>query len=1045
MFLQVLGPLDMTNPDDQPLRVNGNKQRLLLACLALQAGDWISSRRLTELLWEGDPPDSAAANLKTYIWELRRALPATAGDGRRIESRRGGSYRLVAERDEIDLLVFEDLLAAGRDALNTGNLVTAQRTLSSAVGLWRDDPLANVPLPAALEPERSRLVEQRWAAVEQLYDIGLSLGQHVSLVADIKRSLEQNPLREALWGQLMTALYRSGRRAEALETYYELGRRLGAQLGIDPGPDLQHLHKLILNDDPQLQSPAPGDVARLPRSATPPAYLPPDLNSFTGREAEMRAVLDLVDRSDALSAASVLISSIDGMAGVGKTMLAVHISHRLTPLFPDGQLFVDLHGFTPDSEPVDAQSALDHLLHQLGVPAEVIPPSPQDRAALYRRRLAGTRTLIVLDNAASEDQVRPLLPGTPGSLVLITSRRRMTDVDDLFPVSLDVLPMPEAVRLFCAVAGIDQAGQDIGLVHEVVRLCGQLPLALRICGVRLRSRPNWDVAHLVDRLRRSHGALSEMTAGQRSVEAAIQLSYQQLNEPEQVLFRALGLHVGTDVDSYAAAALTGFGVLEADQLLESLVDANLLNSDLPGRYRMHDLVFQHAGRLADQQIPEPERRAAVTRLLDYWLAVTAAAATELLPLQPPLTPTLTFPPRYRPECASAEEYVQWFELERANLVLAVSHCRRHGLDDHAWQLAYAIGGLFHLRGHIDDWMTTQEEALRASVHLGDCAERAELLKNVGIAQWMLGNSERTLRHCHQALTMLRAIGDKVGQVHMLVHMGLVYWRLGQYLEALSCEQEGRAIALELGDQNCWLRTAQLLGLTYWRIGRYQAMTELFEHTLDVAQRLDSSLNQADSLNALGLAKVRLGRHDEALEHQLRANEIHQRRGDRWGQIHSHNGIGMAQIGLGRPDQAIAHQQQAIALSRYLSDRWGEAQSLNILGQASLALDKPLDAMTYWEQSLAIVGQIADPGLECDVRNGLGAAHHRRGPYDDAVRCHRQALAIAERIGEPYETARAHVGLARVLAPADDVAATHLEQAARIYRETCVPESSQEPS
>jgi DNA-binding SARP family transcriptional activator len=1033
MMLGVLGPLEIYQRDHQPVRVTGHKQRLLLAILGLRAGEWISTQRLATLLWGDEPPASSAANLKTYMWELRRVLPEPAGGGRRIESRRG-EYRLAADRAEVDLLRFEDLLADGRKALTAGDLAAAVEDLTQATRLWRGEPLENVALPATLVAEQSRLDEQRWSAIEDLHEARLALGQHAEVVADIGQAVARQPLRERLWGQLMIALYRCGRRAEALDAFGELRRRLDEELGIRPGPAVAELHQLVLRDDPWLAVPATHDDA--PAATVPPECLPPDLTSFAGRDTEIRAIVALAARQNGSVKAGAVISAIDGMAGIGKTTLAVHVAHRLAPRYPDGQLFVDLHGFTDGIDPTDPHDAIFRLLRQLGLPAESIPPDPEDRVALYRRRLAGTRTLILLDNVATEDQVRPLLPSVPGCFVLITSRRRLIEIDDLQPLPLDVLPSTDGVTLFHEIVGATRSAQEPGMAEEVVSLCDGLPLAIRIAGARLRARPTWSLAYLADRLRDSRYRLAELETGQRSVAAAVQVSYKVVTGEQQRLFRLLGLHVGSHIDTYAAAALADIDLRDADRLLEALVDANLLQSDGPGRYHLHDLVRHHAAHLAEQQEPEQYRRDATLRLFDYWL-VAAAGANDVLSPHRPVEITFTHRPPHIPELRTLEQVQDWFEAQRPNLLLAIAYSGRHGMDTHTWQLSFAIRNLLRTQGYVDDMLTTQQAALTASAGQGDSAFRAELLATIGLGQWYLGNSERTIDSFDRALRMFRAIGHQRGEARVLTTMGLVYWRLGRYQDALDCRTAADDLAAELDDQAVWLDAIHLLGLTYWRLGRYRDVLELHRHALAVADEIGSPRDEAELLNANGLATVRLGRYDTILVDQQRALAIHREHGNLAGQIHTRNIMGMALIRMGRPGEAQEHQKHALAISRQISDRWGEAHTLNIIGLATADLGDPVTALGTFEQALGIVRRTGDPALECDILNGLGAAYLALEKHDEAVEAHRQALGIAARIGERYEEARAHTGLAAALEPDPDAAA-HRAAAARLREELGVP-------
>lgn len=597
--------MTVTHGDGSPVHLSGHKQQLLLTMFVLHTGTWISRRRLAEVLWADAVPVSAMANLKTYVWHLRRLLPDPVRGSHRIEARRG-EYRFVADRDEIDMLAFDDLLERGRQSRLAGDQRAARQSLDQAVALWRGEPLEGLALPEVLLPERSRLEEKRWSAVEELSEVRLDLGEHEQLVTHLRRVAMQRPLRERPWGQLMLALHRCGRQAEALDVYRDVCRILDVELGIQPGPQLRQIHGSITGDgaDAAAASPRTGS----PAGHTPLAYLPADLTSFTGRDGELAGILDLADQGSGIT-----ISAIHGTPGAGKTSLAVHAAHRLAPYYPGGQLFIDLHGHAADGPPVDPAAAVDRLLRALGVPTDRIPADPDERGALYREILATRPALIVLDDAAGEHQLDTLLPTAPGCFVLVTSRHRLVGLDDAHHVAVDALPVAEAIELFCRVVGSRRVAGRAAVVEEIVEMCDRLPLAIRIAAERLRARPSWSLDHLADRLRGDRCRLLELSAGQRSVAAALNLSYRRLPAEQQRLFRLLGRAPVTTIDADSAAVLAGLEVSRADRLLQALVDASLLNEPEPGRYRLSGLVGHYAHHLATVTEQVPRRHESVRR------------------------------------------------------------------------------------------------------------------------------------------------------------------------------------------------------------------------------------------------------------------------------------------------------------------------------------------------------------------------------------------------------------------------------------------------
>ncbi|MFC7108171.1 BTAD domain-containing putative transcriptional regulator [Nonomuraea rubra] len=651
----ILGPVEVS-AGDRPLPALAPRHRAFLGYLLLHAGRAQSVERLTEAVWGPAPPDTARAQVHAALAAIRRVLRA-AGAADQLRTSVAG-YVLTTRPGQLDLEGFTAL------ATTTGDdpRQTAER-LRTALELWRGPALADVQAdyaPAA----RARLEDRRLTAVERLADLELAAGRHEDLIDRLGAELAGHPLRERLTGQLMLALHRAGRQADALSAGRGYRARLVREQGLDPGPAFLAVEEAVLQGDARLQGDsglrgtpgsgglwAPGDSGPHARAAGSPkgktaTFLPYDVADFAGRTAELT---QLIAEDDAVPS----ITAIDGMAGIGKTALAVRAAHRLADHYPDGRLFVDLHAHTAGRQQMTTSEALEALLRQLGIRAEAIPARLEERAALWRAELAGRRVLVVLDNAADSAHVRPLLPGPSGSLVLITSRRRLTDLDGVRSLPMEVLPASDATDLFTRIVG-ERAVREPDAVAEVLLLCGFLPLAVRIAGARLRHRPRWSVAYLAQRLRDERRRLSELATAERGVAAAFALSYQQLEDTERHLFRLLGLHPGRDVAPHAAAALAGLDVAEAEDTLEALLDTHMLQQHEPGRYRFHDLLRQYAHDTAAEEPPH-ERHAAMARLLDHHLNTASAAMDLLYPdsahRRPatgrPATPSAT-PPKHAP-------------------------------------------------------------------------------------------------------------------------------------------------------------------------------------------------------------------------------------------------------------------------------------------------------------------------------------------------------------------------------------------------------------
>ncbi|WP_086820742.1 AfsR/SARP family transcriptional regulator [Allokutzneria sp. NRRL B-24872] len=627
--------------DDHLVDVGHARRQCVLVALLVEANRPVSTEQLIERVWGDCPPASARNALHGYLARLRTA-------GLEI-NRHPGGYALVVDAKSVDLHRFRQLLAQARSADDERALAL----YGEALELWRGEAFAGLDT-AWLTTVRTTLEAERAAAELDHTDVRLRCGQHEDLVLPLTARVDQHPLDERVAGQLMLALYRGGRQAEALTRYEQTRACLAEELGTDPGPALRQLHQQILREDPALALSAPR------------SDLPGDVADFTGRAEEIRQLLDIS------AGTTVVISAIDGMAGIGKTTLALRAAHQLADRYPDGQLFLDLHGYTEGRQPVEPAAALGSLLCAVGVPTEQIPDSVEERASRWRAELAQRQVLVVLDNAATAAQVRPLLPGTAGSLTLVTSRRRLADLDTACSISLELLPKDDAIALFTRIIGKQRADAEPAATEEVAQLCGYLPLALRIAAARLRARSAWTVAHLAERLRDERRRLAELSVGDRSVAAAFSLSYNDLPPERRRLFRLLGLVPGPHWDAYLAGALTATHFTEAEEGLEQLLDVHLLTQPSPGRYQLHDLLREHARSVALTEESEDERAAAVDRVLGYYCTAGAKAAQMGVTIEgvtdhPFRTDEIE---TGLPVFPSYDRGISWLRTERPNLLAA---------------------------------------------------------------------------------------------------------------------------------------------------------------------------------------------------------------------------------------------------------------------------------------------------------------------------------------------------------------------------------------
>jgi DNA-binding SARP family transcriptional activator/tetratricopeptide (TPR) repeat protein len=943
LTVRMLGALEVSI-SGTPAAVTSDRLRSVLAVLALSAGEAVPIGQLADAVWGDDQPAHSRRTVQLYVARLRNLLGPDA-----IRTTPDG-YLLDTEPGNVDALRFERLLDAAGRAPDT----SAERArLAEALALWGGAPFEDVKPMWRTEVEAARLTELHLAGTERLMDIDLADGHPGDLVARLGELTARHPLRERFWSQLMRALWLTGRQSEALAAYQRLHRLLADEVGVEPCQEVRQLHQRILNTEPE-------PVVTVPRQ------LPADVPAFTGRAREL-AHLGRVPETN-----TVVITAIDGMAGIGKTALAVRAAHQLASDFPDGQLFVDLHGYTEGMAPVEPGDALDRLLRALGVPGEHVPRHLDERAALFRSRLAGRAVLIVLDNAATEAQVAPLLPGSGRCLVLVTSRHRLVGLDQTHTVSLDTLPRADAVALFARTAGEERlADEPPDAVAEVVDLCGRLPLAIRIAAARFRSHPSWTVAHLVDRLHQAEHRLAELEAGRRSVAAALDLSHQHLPTEQRRAYELLGLHPGTDIDPHAAAALFDSTVPDAGRILDQLLDAHLLQEPVPGRYGFHDLTRAHAAHTATRDQTEPSRRAAVSRLFDHYWHTAAVAMDVAYPYEREHRPRIPPARTPGPDLSDPGTALAWLDAALPNLLAAAGHAVQHGMPRRVLDLSAILYRHLYSRGHYHD---------AESLH-------------------------------HHALVLARSSGDRVGEVDALVGLGHVYRMHGRY--ARCADQFGQAlrIARVVGHRAGELRALIGLGHVYRMHGRLVESADHFGRALRIARATGHRAADPDALTGLGHILRMQGRPEHAAEHYEQALGIARATGHRAGEGYALTGLGQIRRLQGRPEQAAEHYEQALRIARAARHSAGELTALTGLGHVHRMRGRHHQAVDHYRQLLGLAREAGDRNFEYEARQGLGREAYATGDPTAAVAHHSQALALAQELGQPVDQARANDGLA----------------------------------
>jgi tetratricopeptide (TPR) repeat protein/transcriptional regulator with XRE-family HTH domain len=810
---------------------------------------------------------------------------------------------------------------------------------------------------------------------------------------------------------------------------------------------------------PQANAPGPAGALR---------SLPRDVAIFTGRQRELQQLADA-----SVAGGVVGIHAIGGMAGVGKTAFAIHAAHHLARNFPDGQMFLLLNGHTPGRRPVDPADALAGLLLTVGVPAAQIPPGLEPRMALWRDRVADKRLLLVLDDAASSEQVRPLLPGTPGCLVLITSRRHLSALDDASAISLDTLPPGEAGVLLVRLAGRAGLSPADPAVDEITRLCGYLPLALGLVARQLRHHAAWTAAGRAKELAAARDRLDLMVTENLSVAAAFDLSYADLNEDEQRLFRRLALHPGADVDAYAAAALDGTDFEAARRGLETLYDQYLLTEPVQGRYRLHDLVREHARALAGRVDPDRDRETATTRLLGYYRE-TADRANAFIVRQarPALTIAAGEMRAAAPSFADLEEALAWARTERASLLACIDHASGTGRQDDVMTLTAGIAGLLRRDGPWAEAVSRHVSALEAAHHLGDQLGQANALSDLGDVRYLTGDYQAAAQAAEQALDLYRGLGDRLGQANALVAVGAVRRSTSDYPAAAEALEEALGLYRGLGDRRGQANTLTELGAV--RPG-YLAAVQALEEALGLYRALGDRRGQANTLNFLGQIRCNSDDYPAAAQAQEQALTICREIGDRLGQAHTLRGLGTARRMTGDLQAANRALEEALDLYRDLGYRLGQADALYDLGivgrltgdydaagrtlEQALGLYVNLGARSGEARALRDLGVVRrqtgdfpaaaealgralglfrDLGLregEAETLNERGTLATVIGELAAAQECHRQALELARAVGTQGSQAAALAGLGRRALAAGEAeqAGTLLRQALEIYR------------
>ncbi|WP_160097044.1 AfsR/SARP family transcriptional regulator [Kibdelosporangium aridum] len=901
------------------------QQRLLLSVLLAYAGKPVSLDTLVDLLWEDEPPSSAVNVVHRYVGTLRRLfepeLPTRATGSWLI--REAGAYRLAVDAESCDLAEYREHTAQARKQAGLGDKAGAVATYISALKLWQGRVAHGVAAPARARAIFLDMDHEGCRVICEAADVALEAGRAADVVPYLRLAVSLDEYNEAMQARLMLALAAAGNQAAALQTFETVRDKLASELGVEPGPELTAAFRAVLTPQTVEETPLITPIVQ-------PAQLPPDLPAFAGREAELKYLESLLpDRPTGL-----VTVAIDGMPGSGKTTLAVHWAHSVADRFPDGQLYVNMRGFDPDHVQLTAAEALRGFLDALGIAASRIPPSVDAQSALYRSVLSNRRVLVLIDNAREIADIRPLLPGAAGCLVIVTSRSRLGGLvasEGAQAMTLHALSAEEARETLVRRLGREKVETEADAVEEIISLCGRLPLALAIVAARAAAYPHFPLSAIIAKLKQAKGTLQGFRDddGELDVHTAFSWSYRILSPDAARLFRLLSVHIGVDTSVEAAASIGGLSVPRAQALLDELTRIRFLTEHEPGRYLAHDLIRTYAIEKRIQVDSAEEQHEALGRLLDYYVHMSYAAYLRLPPHQifPP-------PPAPRPgvtlsEVPNLTTALNWFNSERHVIQLLVKTAAEHGFLPHTWYLAITTQQYYQRRGLAHDWETTTRIALAAAKEAGDPYVLARVHRSLAGAYYLLRRCEDALEQLKITEELLTQLGKTTDFAYLYSNYATVYSELGREAEAVAYHRRALVLYEEAGDRK----------------------------------------GEAISLHAMAAGLSMLDKNVDAIGLVNRAMDIYLSLGDRHGEGNCWECLGLIHKNMGDPEQAVSCMKRAVEIYREVHALAEAANVLIVLGD-TMNSAATREALSAWRTALSIYEELRLPSD--DVRARLTA-------------------------------------------------------------------------
>jgi DNA-binding SARP family transcriptional activator/tetratricopeptide (TPR) repeat protein len=1022
MEFRVLGPIELWSAG-QRQDLGPARARSILAILLLTPRTIVSADTLIDRLWDSRPPSKARESLSVYIARLRASLRQAVGDSVQLDGRARG-YVLEVEPEAVDVHRFRRLRQQADALVSSGDHDHAAELLHESHRLWHGQALAGIR-GDWIARMRDSLEEERRAAIVERVGCELQLGRHTDLVGELRHLLAEYPLDETLVAHQMTALYRSGRPADALSLYRETRSRLVDEQGTEPGPMLSELHQRILSSDPDLAVRPSGQhldhLDHVDRSdlasVAPPDTLPRETAEFVGR----REQLELLTGEPG---STPRIALIEGMPGVGKTALAIRAARLVSRQFPDGTLYLNLHSHDPGAHPLSPAEALDRLLGMVSVPAAQIPDTIGERAALWRAHLSHRRAVVILDDAAGHDQIRPLLPVTGRCLILITSRGKLPRPAGAGTLTLGVLPADEAAAMFRQIAGETRAG-NADQVAAAVELCGRLPLAVQITASRLARDDRPSLGALIEELTQPPAWLRTTRAASPEVTTAFDMSYRALEPGHQRFFRRLGVSPCARLSLPAAAALAGSSPAEAEKALATLLDCHLLAQAPDGAFCFHDLIRDYAAVRAARDDPEAERRQAVGRLLDYYLHTADQADRVLRPFRRRAPGPAAQVPVAGPGLRTQEDAAGWLESEWHNILQAARHAGRHEWQQKCADLIHLLAGFLEIEAHWDEAIAAHTLALQAARELADPARIARASVALSAVLQQTGRHEEALPRAEEAAEIYRSLADRRGEAEALDLIGLAHQRTSRSREALAYFHEAGTLYRSAEDPRGVADALSHSGIACWHLGRSAEAQAVLREALSLYREVGDRRGEAKALNNLGRVHLYSGHHREALDAYQESLVIFREIGGAQNEAILYQNIGTVHQYRGSYAEALDAFRQAMAIYRDIGDMPNQAEVLNDIGaiyQSAACCD---EALVYHERARLIAEETGTLSQQLIALRRIADIHRASGRNGEALDHYRSALGLAREIGDLYEEGKILEGIA------ESTLSTQQQRAARI--------------